>query len=262
MKLSSHVLVCALAATTAVAAPGFEAERRGLDDLLNAGNFNAGALGDITLLATNRDDVDKYKSASEREISALLAGKIDEFYSYAGDAALIVDKYMPESDVASIVSQILPMLKVPSNDPEFNKINASFVSRLSDPAVQHHFASAMKVVNDIASYYAEYANSKYGIDIYSIMAANIRADEHQPDEDAHVPPTPTGTLSTTPKPSPASSSSDTSKPSPASSSSESSSSTSSSHSSDSKTNGAGSNAVKSLGMFPLGIAISALVAFF
>ncbi|KAJ2039025.1 hypothetical protein GGI01_003327 [Coemansia sp. RSA 376] len=275
MKLSSHVLVCALAATTAVAAPAFAPGHRAFGNLLNPGGNNGGNIVGVSLTVTNRDDANGIKSNGEQALSALIAGKIDNYYSYVGNAASIMDKYMADSEVASFASEIIPLLKFPSPDPELQKVNESILARLEDPAVQKNFASVMEALGDYADYYANYVKSEIGVDIYSAMVANFPSEIIKfGDDDA--PQTPTASSSTTSKPSStpaapsssvstrpssipaASSSSDDSSPSDSSSPS----SPSSSPSSDSKTNSAGSIGVASLSKIALGVAVGALVALF
>ncbi|KAJ2885429.1 hypothetical protein H4R27_001398 [Coemansia aciculifera] len=235
MQLSSHILVCALAATTAVAAPVSAQKSYGLEYLINPAGTSGVALGRMSLTVTNMDDVIGLKSNGEQALSALIAGKLDNYYSYVGNAASILNKYMADSEVASFASEIIPLLKVPSQDPELNKVNESLLARLEDPAVQHNFASVMQVVNDYASYYADYAKSEFGIDVFSAMVAKLPLDALKHDDD-DAPHTPTATSGTTPKPS--------------------------SPSSDSKTNSAGSIGVTSLSKIALGVAVGALVALF
>ncbi|KAJ2064910.1 hypothetical protein GGI17_000717 [Coemansia sp. S146] len=230
MKLSTHILVCALAATTAVAAPASAPKSRGLEYLINPAGTNGVALDRMSIIVTNMDDAIGLKSNGEQAFSALIAGKLDNYYSYVGNAASIIDKYLADSEVASFASEIIPLLKVPSKDPELNKVNESLLARLEDPAVQQNFASVMKVVNDYASYYADYAKSEFGIDMFSAMVAKLPSDALKHD-DNDAPHTPTATSGTTPKPS-----------------------------SDSKTNSAGPIGVASLSKIALGVAVGALAA--
>ncbi|KAJ1650819.1 hypothetical protein GGF38_005735 [Coemansia sp. RSA 25] len=185
---------------------------------------------------------------------------MDAYYSYAGDAALIVDKYMADSQVASLASQIIHLLKFPTFNPELARVNESYLARLENPVVQQNYASVMQIVNELASYQADYAKSAYGIDINSMLAQAVSlahdANKHGVGEDVQAPASPTSTLKT------ASSSVSTSKSSSTSATPNSSNLSSSSTLSDTKSNDAGSSGVASLGMLPLGVAISALVAFF
>ncbi|KAJ2389020.1 hypothetical protein H4S02_002577 [Coemansia sp. RSA 2611] len=276
MKLSSHVLVCALAATTAVAVPAHHELR----NLANVGDLK-GTFGDMNHLVTNKEDVSDLKSKGEQAISALLAGNIDNYYSYVGDAASILDKYMSDPQVASFASQIMPLFKTPMYNAEMDKANQSYLSRLQDPAVQQNFASVMQVVNEAASRQAEYMKSEYGVDIYSMIVARLPTDKLNLGDNELVPPTPTGKSSTTSKPTSttgvSSSSDSSSKLDTASKSSTSSGSDSESDSdslsgsdsesssdsgSDTKSNGAGSKVMAPMSMLSLGAVFGALVAFF
>ncbi|KAJ2460253.1 hypothetical protein GGF42_000959 [Coemansia sp. RSA 2424] len=259
-KISNVALVCALAAIAAVAAPGFAPERRGIDSLLPIAAANGNIPGVTMTVIPSREDLEKLKIINEQVVSALLAGKMDAYYSYAGDAALIVDKYMDDSQVATLASQIIHLLKFPTFNPELDRVNESYLARLENPAVQQNYASVMQIVNELASYQADYAKSAYGIDINSMLAQAVSlaydANKHGDGEDVQAPASPTSTVKT------ASSSVSTSKSSSTSATPNSSNASSSSTSSDTKSNDAGSSGVASLGMLPLGVAISALVAFF
>ncbi|KAJ2740414.1 hypothetical protein GGI20_005821 [Coemansia sp. BCRC 34301] len=277
-RLSTLVLACTLAATTAVAAPGASPQHRGIESILQAAGPNGFPLGDMATMIPNREDQEKYKSASEQAVSALLAGKMDAYYSYMGDAALIADKYMADSQVASMVSMMVPFLKMPLYVPELDKARESYLARLENPIVQQNFASVMQVVNEMASYQAGYIKSAYSIDVNSFLAQVVSlaqdANRHATGEDVLAPSSPTSALtdlsslastttsesSSTPDSPDFSDSSDSSDL-PGSSDSSDSSELSDSSSSDTKPNDAGSNAA-SYGMLPLGVAVSALAALF
>ncbi|KAJ2890443.1 hypothetical protein IWW38_004127, partial [Coemansia aciculifera] len=169
-KLSASALICTLVAANAVlAAPGFAAERRGIESLL-VSIANKNPIDKYSVTMTNRSDIENYFSIGDQALSALYAGKLDAYYSYVDAAAVIADKYMDEAQVASYVSQIIPALKLPSGNSEFDSVRNSYLSRLEDSNVQHHIASVVKVVNELAAYQASYVKSAYGIDINSIMA--------------------------------------------------------------------------------------------
>ncbi|KAJ2635708.1 hypothetical protein GGF44_003279, partial [Coemansia sp. RSA 1694] len=157
-KLSTFILACAFAVTATVASPGFAPERRDLDGSLNAARANRNILGDLSPMVSNREDLDKYHVAGDQAISAFLEGRINNYYSYVGDAAGIVDKYIASWQVPGFVEVLKPALAFPAEvHSGLRSVYSSYLPRLKNAADKQDFGSAIQVVSDLALFKANYA---------------------------------------------------------------------------------------------------------